>query len=147
MKYYPTAMLIVRWGLWLLLVSFESVVGFPWLSMLVAGEWVFRSVPQASIASVLVLSLILAAAYSLVWPVAVLLMIIVWQTAVRTKKNSWQRWAFYAGSAAVVGVVRQLPLNALSIFFTLVSALVLLRFLGVNFLKTTWQKRLKNLPA
>lgn len=132
--------LLIRWLVWLLLVSFESVVGFPWLSMLLLGEWLLVADDQALVASLLGLSLILAASYSLSWVIALLIVMVIWRVSRQTPKNSWWRWVVYLLGALVVGIIKHLPLNALSLIFTLLSLVILLRVLGVKPLRKLWQR-------
>ena len=66
----PLILTIFRWLLWLLLITFESVVGFPWLSLVVVGQWLLVGSTYQVLGSIVLSSLILAATYSLAWPLA-----------------------------------------------------------------------------
>jgi len=142
MKY--SALLIFRWLIWLILLSFESVVGFPWLSMLVAGEWLFSFNTQSAPANLIVLSLVLSANYFLSWPISMFLLLIIWQTTVMTRKRNWWRWVIYALVALAVGMIGEIPFSSLSIFFSFISFLIFLKFLGVHFLRKPWRKQLSS---
>ena len=131
--------LIIRWLCWILLITLESVVGFPWLSLYVAGEWIFAASPQTALLSLVVMSVVFSAVYWLPLTVSALLLVLIWQVQLRTRKNTSQRWATYLGSALVIGLFAHLPLNGLVAVSTLVSFIVFFKLSGGKIVRQPWQ--------
>ncbi len=135
----PLILTIFRWLLWLLLITFESVVGFPWLSLVVVGQWLLVGSTYQVLGSIVLSSLILAATYSLAWPLAMLAVMILWQVNQQTRKHSSQRWLIYLSVVVVIGWLAGTPLNGLSLVFTFFSWLFYARWWGI-WGRNLWQK-------
>jgi hypothetical protein len=132
--------LISRWLVWSLLVALESVVGFPWLSVYFAGEWLFKFSSRTWLASLLFMSLVFAAAFSLPLILPGLLLTVIWQTTGGNMGKTWWRWGAYLGSALIIGLAHQVPLNVLSVAFTLLSFLIFIKVPGGKF-KRPWRTK------
>ena|SRR3990172_4014400 len=139
MPYTPT--LIIRWLAWMLLVTLESVVGFPWLSLYGAGEWVFGFLSSTALFSLVFMTIVFSAAFSLPLTFAAILMMVIWQATLRTRKNTWQRWLVYLASAILVGIIRQVPLSAITIIFSILSFMIFFKRSGGRVLKQPWQTK------
>lgn len=133
--------LIFRWLAWLLLVTLESVIGFPWLSIYFAGEWVFGYSSAAALISLVVMTLVLSAAYSLPLSIAAVALVLIWQALLRTRKNTWPRWAVYWGITVAIGIFHQLPVSALTVSSSIISFLIFFKLSGGKVLQQPWQTK------
>jgi hypothetical protein len=114
--------LLLRWLAWTLLVAFESVVGFPWLSMFVAAGWLFSFGGDASIAVAALMAPVLAAVYGIPLVGAMLLLLGLRQLMLYTRRNTWQRWAAIVGVSLAAGLGGGTTFSVSAILFTLISA-------------------------
>lgn len=135
----PWLILILRWLAWTVLVVFESVVGWPWLSFYLAGEWLLKGDESNVLISLFLMTLVLAAVYQLPLVVAALLLTAVWQLKLRVAKQSWQQWLIYGLGALITGIFSGVNWNFLSGFFTVISWLVFIKISGGFFRRKVWQ--------
>lgn len=133
--------LLGRWLVWLILVSFESVVGFPWLSMYLAAQWVFGFSAESVVFSLLVMSPFLAAAYSLPLTVALVALLVVWLATLSIRWNTWQRWGVYLTASLAIGLAGGVRLSLAVVLWTLISWLIFLTLSGNTVFKRLWQKK------
>src|SRR3990172_1749471 len=131
--------LVFRWLVWVLLLTLESVVGLPWISFYVAGEWLIGFRPSPIVVSVGVVSIMISVAYSLPLSVSAGLVILILQGTQRTRKNTWQRLAPSWFGAIVVGVLTQPSLHSLTIISTLISFGLFFKLLGGRIRSFPWQ--------
>lgn len=142
---HRSAALIFRWLAWALLVSFESVVGFPWLSLYLAGEWLLKSSGEMTVFGLFLMAVIFSAAYSIPLTLSTMVMLGLWQVLLRTRRNARARWAAYAIGAVAIGRAAGIGLNFLTAGMTCISLLIFAQVSGGNFLRKSWQKT-KRLP-
>lgn len=135
--------LIVRWLGWLVVVSLESVVGFPWLSVWLASEWLLALDRERAIASVVFVSLVVAALYALPLLAPCAVLVGVWQLTARTRPHSWQRFAVLLGSALLLGLMARTPLNTLTLGATAATGIIAFLFSGKKIQWRSWRKTLR----
>lgn len=133
-------MLLARWGVWALVVSLESVVGFPWASLFLAGEWVLADKTSVWV-SVVVLATILAGAYgvSLTWAIAVLLA--VWQVWAHARTAPWLRLGSVVVGSLLVGFLAKIPLQWLSGLVACLELFVLIWWVTGGRFQRPWRSR------
>lgn len=130
---------IFRFIVWILVLTLESVVGLPWISLYLAGEWILSLSPQTTLLSLVVMSVVVSAVYSLPLSFIAILIILIWQTLLRTRKNTWQRWVAYWVCALLIGFFARVPLNTLVIMSSVVSFILFYKFSGGRIVKHSWQ--------
>lgn len=138
MKQFLT--LIARWLAWMLLITFEAVVGFPWLSLYLAQEWIFSLGGEAVFASIFFLAVVFSAVYGLSLTLSTTLMLALWQTRLRTRKNSAVRWLVLLVSTLVVGFLTHIQLTVGAVGMTLISAVFFFKVSGGALFRQSWQK-------
>lgn len=116
--------LLLRWLAWTILLAFESVVGFPWLSMYLAVEWLFRFEADASILLAALAAPVLAAGYGISLAGTMALMLGLWQLTLHTRRNTWQRWGTILGASLVTGISSGTGFSVSAIIFTIISAVI-----------------------
>lgn len=131
--------LIARWLVWMLVVSLESVMGFPWISVFLAAEWILAD-KEMMVANVLFLATVLAAAYGITLTVGVGAALVLWHIHTYTRKNSLARLGALIVSAAVIGGIARVPLTQLTVGMAVFELLLLLRVSKGGLFRTSWQK-------
>lgn len=134
-------LLILRWLAWMILVAFESVVGFPWLSVYLASEWVLSFEMGISMWAVVLMAPILAAGYGVPLALVVFLLLFLRYVKPYTRRNSWQRWGMILGISFAIGWGGGTVFSASALLFTLGSAGVFLILAKNIFFQKLWRTK------
>ncbi|MFH2118398.1 MAG: hypothetical protein ABII10_01530 [Candidatus Paceibacterota bacterium] len=129
-----------RLVVWLILVILEAVIGFPWLSLWLGGEWVMGFSPNTEIISLIILAVLLASVYAVPLTVSGLAMIIIWLARRKFRRNSWLYLAYLIGGVILIGIASGTKISWLTSLSTIISWLIFLKISGISLTKKLWQK-------
>jgi hypothetical protein len=127
---------------WLLLATLEAVVGLPWLSLWWGTVWVAGLSDKKAIISLIMMAIVLASNYDLPLLVTGLVVTLLWQSRLNTRKNNWQRYLYLIAAVTVIVISSGASITLLSVVWTILSWLVLLKLAGLMQFKKIWPKQL-----
>ncbi|OGJ37210.1 MAG: hypothetical protein A2383_03290 [Candidatus Pacebacteria bacterium RIFOXYB1_FULL_39_46] len=125
---------------WTILVSLESVIGLPWLSLWLSGEWLMGFSPNTELISLFMLAVIMASVYALPLTVSGLAIIIIWFAWKKYRRSNGIYLVYLVCTVLLIGVITKTKLSWIISLSTIISWLIFFKISGVSLIKKLWQK-------
>lgn len=132
--------LIWRFLAWLAVATFEAVIGLPWLTLFLALNWLLPLSFETTFVVLILLTLVIAALYSLPLFLAGLVLIGLWQLWERLKlKSIWWLVSLIVAASFIIWW-HQTTINLFTVGYSLLVCWLIFRLKGGKLFLRSWQK-------